>query len=75
MPDSLTDLAGLFVDAEDFLGAVLETAAQPIWVVDPDDRYPVRQSGRNRPERCEGVARSEATVAHLLHMSSKRLAG
>jgi PAS domain S-box-containing protein len=38
VPDSLTDLAGLLVDAEDFLGAVLETAAQPIWVVDPDDR-------------------------------------
>ena len=36
MPDSLTDLAGLSVSAEDFLGAVLETAAQPIWVVDPD---------------------------------------
>jgi PAS domain S-box-containing protein len=38
VPDSLTDLAGLLVDAEDFLGAVLETTAQPIWVVDPDDR-------------------------------------
>ena len=36
MADSLTDLAGLSVSAEDFLGAVLETAAQPIWVVDPD---------------------------------------
>ena len=36
MPDSLTDLAGLSVDAEDFLAAVLKTAAQPIWVVDPD---------------------------------------
>jgi PAS domain S-box-containing protein len=38
VPDSLTDLAGLLVDAEDFLGAVLETVAQPIWVVDPADR-------------------------------------
>ena len=37
MPVSLTDLAGLKVGAEDFLAAVLETAAQPIWVVDPDD--------------------------------------
>jgi PAS domain S-box-containing protein len=37
VPGSLTDLAGLSVSAEDFLGAVLETAAQPIWVVDPDD--------------------------------------
>ena len=36
VPHSLTDLAGLNVSAEDFLAAVLETAAQPIWVVDPD---------------------------------------
>ena len=36
-PHSLTDLAGLGVSAEDFLAAVSETAAQPIWVVDPDD--------------------------------------
>jgi PAS domain S-box-containing protein len=35
-PHSLTDLAGLRVSAEDFLAAVLETVAQPIWVVDPD---------------------------------------
>jgi PAS domain S-box-containing protein len=30
----LTDLAGLRISGEDFLAAVLETAAQPIWVVD-----------------------------------------
>jgi PAS domain S-box-containing protein len=36
MPRSLTDLAGLNVSAEVFLAAVLDTAAQPIWVVDPD---------------------------------------
>jgi PAS domain S-box-containing protein len=36
VPDSLTDLAGLSVSAEDFLRAVLETTAQPIWVVDVD---------------------------------------
>jgi PAS domain S-box-containing protein len=36
VPDSLTDLVGPNVSAEDFLAAVLETAAQPIWVVDPD---------------------------------------
>jgi PAS domain S-box-containing protein len=36
-PHSLTDLAGLRVSAEDFLAAVSETAAQPIWVVGPDD--------------------------------------
>jgi PAS domain S-box-containing protein len=38
VPHSLTDLAGLRVSAEDFLAAVLETAAQPIWVVDPGGR-------------------------------------
>jgi PAS domain-containing protein len=37
VPGSLTDLAGLKVDAGGFLAAVLETTAQPIWVVDPDD--------------------------------------
>ena len=37
MPGSLTDLTGLRVSAEDFLTAVLATAAQPIWVVDPED--------------------------------------
>ena len=36
MPYSPTDLAGLRVEAETFLAAVLETVAQPIWVVDPD---------------------------------------
>ena len=38
MTDSLIDLADLRLSAEGFLGAVLETVAQPIWVVDPDDR-------------------------------------
>jgi PAS domain S-box-containing protein len=33
---SLTDLGRLNVSAQDFLAAVLETVAQPIWVVDPD---------------------------------------
>jgi PAS domain S-box-containing protein len=37
VPNSLTHLVGLNVSAEDFLAAVLETAAQPIWVVNPDD--------------------------------------
>ena len=36
MPDSPTELGGLQVGAEDFLAAVLQAAAQPIWVVDPD---------------------------------------
>jgi PAS domain S-box-containing protein len=33
---SLTDLGGWKVDAEDFLAAVLQTVAHPVWVVDPD---------------------------------------
>jgi PAS domain S-box-containing protein len=33
---SSPDLAGVNVSAEDFLAAVLETAAQPIWVVDSE---------------------------------------
>ena len=33
---AFTDLAGLSASAEDFLAAVLATAAQPIWVVDHD---------------------------------------
>jgi PAS domain S-box-containing protein len=37
VPDSLIDLAGLEVGVEDFLAAVLGTATQPIWVVDPED--------------------------------------
>jgi PAS domain S-box-containing protein len=36
VPTSLTDFGGWEVGAEDFLGAVLQTVAQPIWVVDPD---------------------------------------
>ena len=36
MPDSLIDLAGLQVGAEQFLAAVLETTEQPIWIVDDD---------------------------------------
>ena len=36
-PHSLTDLAGLRIRAEDLLAAVSEAAAQPVWVVDPDD--------------------------------------
>jgi PAS domain S-box-containing protein len=37
VPRSLTHPAELDVSAEDLLAAVLETAAQPIWVVDPED--------------------------------------
>jgi PAS domain S-box-containing protein len=34
LTDSVTDLGGLGVGAEDFLAAVLRTIAQPVWVVD-----------------------------------------
>jgi PAS domain S-box-containing protein len=37
VPHFLTDLAGLKVRTDEFLETVLDTAAQPIWVVDPDD--------------------------------------
>jgi PAS domain S-box-containing protein len=37
MPESLIDLAGLQLGAEEFLVAVLETTRQPFWVVDRDD--------------------------------------
>ena len=36
MPQSLIDLAGLQVGAEEFLAAVLGATEQPIWVVDPE---------------------------------------
>jgi PAS domain S-box-containing protein len=36
LPHFLTDLAGLKVNTEEFLEAALDTAAQPIWVVDSD---------------------------------------
>jgi PAS domain S-box-containing protein len=35
VPHILTDLSGLKVRTDDFLETVLDTAAQPIWVVDP----------------------------------------
>jgi PAS domain S-box-containing protein len=37
VPHFLTDLAGLQVRSDEFLETVLDTAAQPLWVVDPDD--------------------------------------
>src|SRR3954454_4427635 len=37
VPRPLTHLADLDVSAEDLLAVVLETAAQPLWIVDPDD--------------------------------------
>ena len=38
MPQSLIDLAGLRVGAEEFLAAVLGATKQPIWVVPDPDR-------------------------------------
>ena len=37
MPGSLTDLTGIDVSAEDFLAAVLEATAQPVWVMDHEE--------------------------------------
>ena len=31
----ITNLSGWKIGAEEFLGAVLESVAQPVWVVDP----------------------------------------
>ena len=50
-PKTLTDLAGLRVSAEDLLSAVSATAAQPIWVVDPDDVIGIRQPRRDHGAR------------------------
>ena len=36
MSRALTDLGGWKVAAEDFLAAVLQTTAQPVWVVDAE---------------------------------------
>ena len=69
MLDSLTDLDGLNVSAEDFLAAVLETAARPIWVVDPDDviRFAnpaaIAALGYDRAEDLFGC-RSHETIHH-----------
>ncbi len=51
MPHSFTDLVGPNVSAEDLL-AVMETAAQPIWVVDPDG---VIRFANPRRDRVPGV--------------------
>jgi hypothetical protein len=54
---SLTDLGGWNVGAEDFLAAVLQTVAQPVWVVDPEclTRFAkLRASAPPRPPRRPG---------------------
>ena len=58
MPESLIDLAGLQVGAEEFLAAVLETTEQPIWVVDGEGADPVRQPGCDRRARLRARRRA-----------------
>ena len=71
MPHSLSDLAGLKVSAEAFLGAVLKTAAQPLCVVDPDDviRFAnpaaIETLGYDRPDELFG-RRGHETI-HYRH--------
>jgi PAS domain S-box-containing protein len=69
VPESLIDLAGLKVGAEDFLVAVLETIAQPIWVVDPDgvirfaNPAAIAALGHDSAEELSG-RRSHETIHH-----------
>ncbi len=64
-PHHPTDLAGLRINAADFLAAVSETAASPIWVVDPDDviRFAnpaaIRALGYDGPDELLGRHRHE----------------
>ena len=69
VPESLTDLAGLSRSAAEFLAAVLDTAAQPIWVVDPHDTIrfanpaALAALGYDRPDELSG-RKSHATIHH-----------
>ncbi len=71
MPDSLIDLAGLRVGAEDFLATVLETTGQPIWVVDQDgvirfaNPAAIAALGYDRPDELFG--RSSHETIHYKH--------
>ena len=71
MPHFLTDLAGVKVSTEEFLAAVLDTAAQPICVLDPDDgiRFAnpaaIEALGYDGPEQLLG-RRSHETI-HYRH--------
>jgi PAS domain S-box-containing protein len=68
VPESITDLAGLKADAEGLLAAVLEAAAQPIWVVGPDglirfaNRAAIAALGYERAD--ELVGRDSHDVLH-----------
>jgi PAS domain S-box-containing protein len=71
VPRPTTDLADLNVSAEDFLSAVLDTAAQPIWVVDADDR--IRYANRaalvalGYDDAGELIGRRSHETIHHLH--------
>ena len=71
MSGTHTDLAGLNVDAEEFLAGVLGAVAQPIWVVDHEDviRYAnaaaVNALGYERADELSG-RRSHETI-HYQH--------
>ena len=75
MPDSLIDLADLQVGAEDFLVAVLETTAQPIWVVDPDGVIRFANPAGRLPPAVEATAYfvvSEALTNVAKHSRAER---
>jgi PAS domain S-box-containing protein len=65
----LTDLGGWKVGAKDFLGAVLDAVAQPVWVVDPEGSIrfanpaAVAALGYDRPEELLGRD-SHETIHH-----------
>ena len=71
MPESLIDLAGLRVGAEDFLVSVLETTQQPFWVVDHEgvirfaNPAAISALGYERAEELSGH-KSHATI-HYRH--------
>ena len=69
MPDSLIDLSGLRVGAEQFLAIVLEATEQPIWVVDHDgvirfaNPAAIAALGYERADELSG-RRSHETIHH-----------
>jgi PAS domain S-box-containing protein len=71
LTDSVTDLGGLGVGAEDFLAAVLRTIAQPVWVVDPEglirfaNPAAVAALGYDNPD--ELIGRNSHNTIHYRH--------
>jgi len=64
MPETLIDLAGLRVGAEEFLVTVLETTRQPVWVVDHDG---VIRFANPAAVSALGYERAEELTAHKRH--------